>query len=160
MNSISSVKSKVMNLEMDSVKFIQVVSNEFKNIYGANEEQDKEAVEFNDMLGLSDFMGNVPVTVYTIDGNTELPSEIKQTSEELQQWSWKFGHTPKFTHLLTNEKHNFTLLFEVEQGLLKGFKLDFKGSNDAKSKEISQSFQYLQLHIKNHPLQYTGSNVA
>lgn len=160
MNSISSVKSKVMNLEMDSVKFIQVVSNEFKNIYGANEEQDKEAVEFNDMLGLLDFMGNVPVTVYTIDGNTELPSEIKQTSEELQQWSWKFGHTPKFTHLLTNEKHNFTLLFEVEQGLLKGFKLDFKGSNDAKSKEISQSFQYLQLHIKNHPLQYTGSNVA
>ena len=103
MNSISSVKSKVMNLEMDSEKFIQVVSNEFKNIYGSNEEQDKEAVEFNDMLGLLDFMGNVPVTVYTIDENTELPSEIKQTSEELQQWSWKFGHTPKFTHLLTNE---------------------------------------------------------
>lgn len=160
MSSISSVKWKVMNLEMDSEKFIKVVSDEFKRTYGVTDEQDKEAHEFNDMLGLLDFMGSVPVTSYTIDETTELPIEIEQTAEELKQWSWKFGHTPKFTHLLTNKKHNFTILFNVEQGSLKKFELNFMNTNDSKNKEIEQSFQYLALHIKKHELPYTGRNVA
>ncbi|RCK65117.1 putative lipoate-protein ligase A [Candida viswanathii] len=159
MSSIASVKSKVINLEMDSEKFIEVVSEEFKSVYGPADDN-KEAQEFNDMLGLLDFMGHVPVTVYTVDEATELPEEIHQTAEELKQWSWKFGHTPKFTHTFTNKKHDFTILFKVEQGLVKGFELDFKGDNTVRNLEIQQSFQYLELHIQNNPLQYTGSNVA
>ncbi|KAL6454163.1 AIM22 putative lipoate-protein ligase A [Candida maltosa Xu316] len=154
--SIPSVKSKVINLEMESDKFINVVCDEFKKIYGPAEE-DQDVHEFNEMFGLSDFAATSPVTMFTVDETTDLPEEILQTAEELKQWSWKFGSTPKFTHLLANTKRNFSVLFNVENGELTSFELTFTGEMNP---EIIQSFQYLETYIKDNRLEYTGSNVA
>lgn len=157
--SIPSVKSKVINLEMKSDKFIDVVSQKFKSLYNVVPEEDTEMDEFNEMFGLTDFAKSQEVTLFVIDEATAIPEEIHKTADELKQWSWRFGHTPKFTHSFKNQKHGFEILFNVEKGCLKSFKLTFDESN-SDTKEIEKSFQYLESHIKNNDLEYTGSNVA
>ncbi|CAX41210.1 lipoate biosynthesis protein, putative [Candida dubliniensis CD36] len=157
--SIPSVKSKVINLEMSSDQFIDVVSQKFKSLYSVASEEDKEMGEFNEMFGLTDFAKAQEVTLYVIDDATTIPEEIQKTADELKQWSWRFGHTPKFTHMFTNEKYGLEVLFNIEKGCLKSFKLTFNDSN-SDSREIKKSFQYLETYIKNNDLEYTGSNVA
>ncbi|KAI5956964.1 hypothetical protein KGF54_000583 [Candida jiufengensis] len=124
-NSIASVKSKVTNLEIDSDKFIKIVSNEFKQEYGINEqtvkeeesEEVKEFDEFNEMMGLTDFINSIKTAnVFEINSSTQLPQEVIDTSEELKNWNWKFGHTPIFNHYLLNDKLGLKLKFYVEKG--------------------------------------------
>ena len=62
-------------------------------------------------------------------------------------------------HIHLKPKAWIEILFNVEKGCLKSFKLTFDESN-SDTKEIEKSFQYLESHIKNNDLEYTGSNVA
>ena len=58
-------------------------------------EEDTEMDEFNEMFGLTDFAKSQEVTLFVIDEATTIPEEIHKTADELKQWSWRFGHTPK-----------------------------------------------------------------
>ncbi|KAI5963180.1 uncharacterized protein KGF55_002972 [Candida pseudojiufengensis] len=122
-SSISSVKSKVTNLEIDSNKFIEIVSNGFKQEFGLTSEdqeeleQDEETKEFNEIMGLSDFASSIKSTnVFEITSNINLPQEVIDTSNELKTWNWKFGHTPPFHHYLVNDKLGIKLKFYIEKG--------------------------------------------
>ncbi|KAK6458124.1 uncharacterized protein RJT20DRAFT_144512 [Scheffersomyces xylosifermentans] len=174
-NSISSVKSKVTNLEIDSQTFIDAITSGFKESYGLAEEinrgelslEEQEALEQNELLGLGDFIeansNSRFARVVTVDDATVLPDAVNQMADELKSWGWRYGGTPKFTHQLSNDKFGFKVKFIVGKGaILEGFELEFIG-NESKlisEKKITESFKYLEAFIKNNKLEYTGSNVA
>ena len=116
--SIPSVKSKVINLEMKSDKFIDVVSQKFKSLYNVVPEEDTEMDEFNEMFGLTDFAKSQEVTLFVIDEATTIPEEIHITADELKQWSWRFGHTPKFTHSFKTKSMDLKYYLTLRKGVL------------------------------------------
>ncbi|KAG2732868.1 hypothetical protein G9P44_003858 [Scheffersomyces stipitis] len=171
-NVINSVKSKVSNLEMESDKFVEVVSSGFQNVYGTVEQRNVEQAESeeefdqNELFGLSDFVSansTKNVKKFTIDEMTELPSAIVEVAEELKTWAWRFGSTPKFTHELHNNKLGFKVKFIVgKNAKVEGFELSFMNFTERPISEakIRDSFEYLETFIKDNNLEYTGSNVA
>lgn len=172
MNSIDSVKSKVVNIEMEQDDFINCVTESFEKEYGepgngiVSEPEQTDEFDQNELFGLTDFVeanSSEPVTVFTIDESTELPEGVTKVSNELQEWSWRFGATPKFTHELTNAQYGFRVKFHVgKDGFIEKFDLDFDGQvQNVRSKElIIESFDFLQLYIKDNQLPYIGSNIA
>jgi lipoate-protein ligase A len=173
MNSIDSVKSKVVNIEMEQEDFVNCVTESFEKEYGepssggiTNELEHTEEFDQNELFGLTDFVdanSTEPVTIFTIDETTELPEGVTKVSNELQEWSWRFGATPKFTHELTNKQYGFKVKFHVgKDGFIEKFDLDFDDQMQSiMSKElITESFEFLQLYIKDNQLPYIGSSIA
>ncbi len=127
------VSSPVTNLGIENEKFIELVQNGFKKIYGS----DVEVIEIND------------------DDEGFKNNEIAKIGEELHDWKWRFGGTPPFEMKLHNEEFNIDVCFKVEKGHLK--KIDVITSDD----DIKKSFQYLvQVVEAGEPVQFKGSDIA
>lgn len=161
-NSIESVRSKVVNLEIAEKDFTDSVTKAFEQEFAVNEElseEEKEQDDQNELFGLTDFVeANKSVQVLVIDETTELPEEIMNTSNELQQWQWRFGSTPVFCHTLTNKEFGFEIQFSVgKHGYLQDFEITFREEHN---EEIIASFQFLREYIENNQLEYIGSNIA
>lgn len=166
MNSIASVKSKVTNVETTEEQFIEKISDEFSNSFGTQSirtEEEQDAFEQNELLGLNDFMGDQKaVQTVTIDEEMALPQSVIELSEELKSWKWKFGTTPKFTHQFFNEKYGFSIKFHVDKGaILSKFELEFEPCDRMLlEKRIRDSFHYLEVYLRDGELSYTGSDIA
>lgn len=168
MSSIPSVRSKVTNLELSSETFINLVSERFQQVYGIEPEIEKNDDEYdqNELFGLTDFVeANSSKTsrFIVIDEDTKLPEEIHKLSGELKEWSWKYGATPKFTHLLVSDKLGFLVKFHVDRhAILSKVEVEFEErvARDISKDAIIGSFEYLQQYINDNKLTYTGSNVA
>lgn len=167
-NSISSVSSKVVNLEMESEKFISVVSQEFENVYGeaiertAEVDEDDPEFDQDELFGFNDFIPNSTVAkTIEISKSMQLPEEVLQTAKELQEWLWTYGATPKFTHEITNTKLGFKVMFHIDKhAILEKFDVEILQAALISEDKIIESFEYLQQYIKDSKLEYTGSNVA
>ncbi|KAK6203272.1 uncharacterized protein RJT21DRAFT_25886 [Scheffersomyces amazonensis] len=173
-NSIDSVKSKVTNLELTQEQFIQYVSDKFSDLYGtelSTEEtqkvSDNDEYDQDELFGLKDFVQANTINriskIVTVDETTKLPLQVFETAKELKKWSWRFGSTPKFTHELNNEKFGFKIKFHIDKhGHLETFELDFIETENRllSIEKINESFAFLDMHIKNNKLKYTGSDVA
>lgn len=173
-NSIQSVKSKVTNLEIDNEKFIELVLQEFKETYGTevsdtrDSQLDCEAEEFdqNELFGLTNFIEANQLKdakVVYVDETTELPESITKTATELQEWAWKFGSTPKFSHRFTNKKLGFDIKFMISKGaIVDKFELTFSDfpHRPISEEKIQQSFEFLQTAIEEGNFKYSGSNIA
>lgn len=165
MNSISSVKSPVVNLGMDPERFIQVVSDEFRNVYGRdtmleNPDKNKEDGELDqdELFGFNQFVNPSIKTckVITVADESMLPQQVHDTADELRQWGWKFGNTPQFSHTLTNHKFNFKVIFHVDRHAIID-RVELIGA----TQEIENQFMYLNSYIKEHrDVEYVGSTVA
>lgn len=169
MSSIPSVKSKVTNLGLSSDQFVRLVSDQFQQEYGIEPEKaEKNDDEYdqNELFGLTDFVeANYTKTsrFIVIDEQTRLPEEVHKLSNELKEWSWKFGATPKFSHLLVSSQLGFLVQFHVDKhAILSEVDIAFeeRESRDISRDAILESFEYLQEYIKENKLTYTGSNVA
>lgn len=156
-SSVESVRSKVINIGTEEENFINTVTKKFEEEFAL--EQSEEQFEQNDMFGLNDFVeANKSVETITIDESIDLPHEIIQTSNELQEWKWRFGSTPSFSHKLINDEFNFSVEFSIgKHGYLEDFTLSFEQTPDQR---IIDSFEFLSHHIKTHKLEYIGSNIA
>ncbi|CCG24445.1 Aim22 protein [Candida orthopsilosis Co 90-125] len=125
--TIDSVKAKVTNLQIPKEGFVDLVSNGFKFEYGISNastteiesENDDPNKEFNEMMGLTDFVQAVKLTnCFEINESVELPQEVYTIAEELKSWEWKFGRTPLFTHTLSNSKLGICVKLTVDKGLI------------------------------------------
>lgn len=162
--SVNSVKSKVANMEMDSDKFIEVVTDTFRDTYGVDIELEEDDKNHNDMFGISDFVeaNQKVVRVVKITENTQLPEEVYKTAQELREWAWRFGSTPKFTHKFTNEKYGTSVQFSVgKNGVVEGVEVE------TESQQITEAFEFLHEMIQQNEgklldekLKYTGSEIA
>ncbi|CUM50942.1 uncharacterized protein AC631_04539 [Debaryomyces fabryi] len=175
MASINSVKSKVINLELDHQKFIDLVSDGFSKNYGMVEKEDSsqkekdpscpEEYDHNELFNLTDFVEAYSdyARVITIDEKTELNQKIYDLANELKEWKWKYGSTPKFSHELYNEKFGFTIKFHIKKGaIIDKFELSFDDITNRmiSTEKIEESFEFLQQIVETQELQYTGSNVS
>ncbi|KAI3403946.2 PMC1 [Candida oxycetoniae] len=123
-SSVDSVKSKVANLGISNNDFIEIVNHGFKQVYGGKQQesmvvQDSENKEFNEMMGLTDFVVgqcNDFSLIEINEENLELPQQVYSIADKLKSWSWKYGHTPPFTHTLNHEELTFSIKFFVEKG--------------------------------------------
>lgn len=178
MSSINSVKSKVINIELPSEKFIELVSDGFSNNYGSiekskddpkeklqSEVDEVDEYDHNDLFNLTDFVEAYSnyARVVTIEESTELHPKIYELADELKQWEWKFGATPKFTHEMYNAKFGFTLKFHIDKGcIVRQLDLTFDEMPDRMIPEdkLRESFDFLINVIETQELQYSGSNVC
>lgn len=165
--SIDSVRSKVVNIEMDQEDFINSVTGIFEQNFVKSQENKKqenkveshEEYDQNELFGLTDFVeANNNAQLLVIEQTTELPHEVTETANELQQWKWRFGATPVFSHTLSNLEYAFDVTFSVgKQGYLEDFELNFASKPN---QDIIDSFQFLRDFIGKNQLEYTGSNIA
>ncbi|CUM55090.1 unnamed protein product [Debaryomyces tyrocola] len=175
MASISSVKSKVINLELKDEKFIELVSDGFSKNYGIAEKEndvqnenlpsDPEEYDQNELFNLTDFVEAYSdyARVVTIDETTVLNQQIYDLADELKEWKWKYGSTPKFSHELYNEKFGFTVKFHVKKGaIIDTFELSFDEISNRmiSTEKIKESFEFLEQVIETQELSYSGSNVS
>lgn len=169
MSSVSSVKSPVTNLELANEEFIRIVSDEFKKVYGsklAQEIQKDEDDEYDqiELFGLTDFVeaNSTDTKTFVIDDDTKLPDVIQQTEQELRDWNWRYGGTPKFNHEFTNEKLGFKIKFYVDKNaLVKSMEIVFEdGPKLIPEAKIRESFEFLELMLKRDGIQYKGSSIA
>lgn len=159
--SVDSVRSKVANIEISSDEFKSLVSDAFKQQYGVKANLSEEEKLQNSLLGLDDFMEAKGVEVFTIEKDTEINEEILQTAEELKNWKWKFGNTPKFTHEFTNDQFGIKVKFMVgKDAIVEDFEIEL-------SSEIKASFDFLRFAIDQNELKpaderlkYKGSDIA
>ncbi|WPK26897.1 hypothetical protein PUMCH_004265 [Australozyma saopauloensis] len=162
--AISSVKSLVTNLELELTNFIDAVTAMFQDLYGILKDQDDAAVESEEdlnqteLLGLSDFVSAfTPKSslVFEIDEDVKLPDDIHKTKDELMQWEWRFGSTPKFLHHFVHPSREVKV--EIEVGAKAAItKVEVEGPSKA-----VESFQFLKEAVeKGRTVLYTGSNVA
>ncbi|CAH6718997.1 putative lipoate-protein ligase A [[Candida] jaroonii] len=164
--SIDSVRSKVANIEIQSDEFKALVSEAFKQQYGVKAQLNKEEKLQNSLLGLEDFMEAKEVEIFTIEKNTEINEEILTTAEELKNWNWKFGNTPKFTHQFTNDKYDLKVKFIIgKNAIVEDFELELPSSSS--HSEIKASFDFLRYAIDQNELKpaeerlkYKGSDIA
>ncbi|KAI5965997.1 hypothetical protein CANMA_003382 [Candida margitis] len=125
--TIDSVKAKVTNLQIPQESFVDLVSKGFKLEYGISDasstelkNEDDPNKEFNEMMGLTDFVSAVKsANTFEIDESVELPEEVFTVADELKSWEWKFGRTPSFTHTLENAKHGICIKLTVDMGIIK-----------------------------------------
>lgn len=150
-SSVKSVRSPVSNIGISIDDFIENVSDGFKTNYGV----EQPVSEFDEMMGLPSFAEKSCGT-FIIDEDTELPAEIHQTVEELRQWSWRFGHTPQFTHTFESDVHGLKVKFHVDKhARLTDFDITFT------EKSVGESFDMLRLIInRDGYVEYEGSTVA
>ncbi|CAK9437879.1 uncharacterized protein LODBEIA_P22570 [Lodderomyces beijingensis] len=149
-NSVDSVKSKVTNLGISSEEFVNRVGEGFERRYGMSgepmgegervggEKEDEYEDDFHAMMGLTDFAES-PVArrkMYEISKEqTHLPETVFSTAEELKAWSWKFGHTPSFTHTLTNGELDLVVKFSVNKGKITNVEATTASSTTAQALE-------------------------
>ncbi|ODV81966.1 uncharacterized protein CANTADRAFT_44505 [Suhomyces tanzawaensis NRRL Y-17324] len=165
--SIASVKSKVTNLGLSQLKFIEVVSRGFTNSFGKNETiETHEADEYdqNELFGLTDFVEantDRSASSFIIDETTELPDEIIKLSDELREWSWRYGSSQSFSHEITNHKLGFTITFHVgKHGVVESFELQFNDPQLLAQEKIEESFEFLQTFVEKGSVHYRGSDIA
>lgn len=126
-NAVDSVPSPVTNLGIENSEFVDLVQAGFRETFGQ-------------------------VEVVEVD---EFDQEIQQIAEELQEWKWRFGATPKFTLKLSNKEYDLQMTFKVEKGILKEF------SVDCPDLQIEQSFGYLsQVIDSGEDIKFIGSEIA
>lgn len=102
--------------------------------------------EFIDTV-TSGFMTKFPeASIVEVD---EIPDEVKSIAEELEEWRWRFGATPKFEMLLHHDAFKLTL--KVEKGHLRDFTID--GDQN--------KFAYLRQALDNGDnIPFKGSSIA
>lgn len=126
-NAVDSVPSPVTNLGIENKDFVELVKSGFQKTFGQ-----VEVVEVN-----------------------EFDKDIEQIADELQEWKWRFGATPKFTLKLYNQDHDLKLSFKVEKGILKELSID------CPDLQIEQSFGYLtQVLDSGEEVKFIGSEIA
>ncbi|ODV62297.1 putative lipoate--protein ligase, partial [Ascoidea rubescens DSM 1968] len=139
-SSIESVRSSIGNLKMDKEVFMDIVIQGFKKKIGN---------------GNKDFKINISYIE-----EKHLNSEIKKSSEELKNWEWNFGSTPKFKHYLYNEEFKFKLILEVEKGHLKGIDIKFDNDENIQQNErVIESMNQIGINL-DHKIRYTGSEIS
>ncbi|CAN3376455.1 hypothetical protein DIURU_000117 [Diutina rugosa] len=165
--SIDSVKSPVTNTHVDRERFIDEVIIEFERHFGSEAKVDDEmqsAIDQNDMMGLGDFYeaNSKHCDTITISKATDIPPEVLEIAKKLKDDSWRLGHTPKFTHTLTNEKLGFSLKFDVAKGaIVDNMELTFTNTKGPVSKQtIESSVEFLRDRIQQGGLHYKGSDIA
>ncbi|CAN3354410.1 hypothetical protein DICA1_B11958 [Diutina catenulata] len=164
--SIDSVKSSVTNTEIDPEVFIEEVSLQFEREFGKVEpvsEEMQEALDQNEMLGLGAFVEAERKSAPTLSINESiiLPKAVVERAQELKEWAWRYGHTPKFTHEFVNTQLGFTLQFEVAKGaIVTGMTLEVTNPSIMPAKQITEAFEILQAQIDSGELKYTGSTMA
>lgn len=171
MSSVSSVKSRVINLKLGNEEFVRIVSEEFNRVYGTGvgvkdtadttdtvSEDDFDTIE---LFGLSDFVAAPQTRTLVIDEDAQLPDVVLKTEKELREWEWRFGATPKFTHQFTNEKLGFTIKFFVDKkAMVKKMELEFSdGPKLISQQKIVESFEFLDLMMK-EGIKYQGCTIA
>ncbi|KAG7192136.1 Biotin/lipoate A/B protein ligase [Scheffersomyces spartinae] len=153
-SSVKSVRSPVVNIGIPIDRFIQLVSSGFALNYGVTV---LPINELDEMLGLPSFAENA-CTTFTIDEDTPLPVEVLQTVEELKQWSWRFGHTPLFTHTFKSATHGLQVTFHIGKNARL---IDFEIATETTGGATASSFDMLRLMINTHGyVEYKGSTIA
>lgn len=153
--SVASVKAKVLNIQMETDEFINCVSERFKSVYGEESILTEEEKEYNEMMGIEDFIDTSKTApTFIIDENTPLNETIYTEAEHLRLWEWRFGSTPKFTHEFVNNDFGLSVRFQVRKGaIIEGMELDC-------NPELEESFLYLKQQIEAGNVLYKGSEIA
>lgn len=174
-SSVASVKSKVKNIGMENEDFMHVVSDAFREVHGADVEVSEEEKEHNEMLGLEDFVAALQkmAETFVIDEDTVLADDIITTAEELRQWSWKYGSTPKFTHQFCHDKLGVTIKFVIgKHAVVEDFIVQLTPSSTEEAgsmseQELEEAFIFLRQVVNESKdaeledkLKYKGSEIA
>lgn len=148
--AVASVKSPVDNINVPSQDFIDAVTRAFKSEFAPKAPDS----EFTELLGLQSFVdAYAECRVVTVDDSTALPAEVQTVQKELEDWGWRFGATPKFTHKLSRDGFSVELAVD-KKGLLGSVTVTGPA-------EIQEKFEYLKLVVdRGDEIQYTGSSVA
>ncbi|CDR41245.1 CYFA0S06e04786g1_1 [Cyberlindnera fabianii] len=122
--SVDSVPSPVTNVGLDNESFMEVVADGFFELYGED------------------------VQVVSVE-ETDLPQQVLDTADELEQWDWRYGNTPKFEMDITHPEFKITL--KVEKGLVKSFTVD----------QHADKFVYLQQVLESgEKVRFIGSDIS
>jgi lipoate-protein ligase A len=120
-NSVDSVPAPVTNIGIENEEFINAVSDGFIDLY-----PNLDLIEVD-----------------------ELPEEVLSIAQELEEWDWRFGNTPKFE--MDIQCKDFKITFMVEKGCLKDFNVD---------KDESQ-FKFLRQVLENgEKIQFKGEAIS
>lgn len=165
--SIDLVKSPVTNTHVDLEQFIDEVIIEFERHFGSEakvSDELQQAIEQNDMMGLGDFYDahSKDCEVVTLTKAIEIPEEVLDIAKKLRDDQWRFGHTPKFTHTLTNDKLGFSIKFEVAKGAtVENMEVTYHDNSGPLLKQtIELLLEFLRDRIQQGGLEYKGSNLA
>ncbi|CUM65635.1 uncharacterized protein PRCAT00003283001 [Priceomyces carsonii] len=174
MSSVASIPSPVKNVGISSDRFIQVVTEEFKKVYGETMDvpeppisQEKEFLDQEALFGFSEFINansiEESLTTFIIDELVQLPSEVQNISSELRDWDYRYAYTPKFTHEFINHELGFKIKFFVgKKAVVEKFEIEFFDDVERSipMQKIKDSFEFLESTVQSGNLKYQGSDVA
>lgn len=127
-----SIPSPVINTNMDENSFLEICIQSFVNKFGVptnlSNKINNMKVDNLDLVREN----NIECQILKIDNLTDLPLEIRETYEQLKDWNWIFGKSPKFQMEFTLDNGLLTMKFEINQGKVISLEYDKFDPNDTR----------------------------
>lgn len=95
-NAIDSVKSQVANLGLDRQTIIDIITSAFRSIF-ANSCTSNQSTTTNSSQASPEIDRKYSDKTLVVDESTTLPSLVYETSDNLKEWAWTYGSTPKLS---------------------------------------------------------------
>lgn len=127
-----SIPSPVVNTNIDPYKFIDLCNQSFVNKFGLPTNLTKKIDKLNyDNLKLIK-IGNVESQILKIDDLVDFPDEIMETYNQLKDWNWIFGKTPRFQSEMNLDNNSIYIKFDIDKGRIISIEYDLKDESDAR----------------------------
>ena len=158
-NAIDSVKSQVTNLGLDRQTIIDIITSAFRGTFANSFPSSHSAATKTHPVPEMDKCDSAKALM--IDESTSLPDSVYETSDNLKEWAWTYGSTPKFSHEIENEQMGFSITFHIDkEAKIKSYDLHFFTTDSGSQQRIRHSLQFLDQLISKGDMYYTGSSVA
>ena len=158
-NAIYSVKSQVTNLGLDRQTIIDIITSAFRGTFANSFPSSHSAATKTHPVPEMDKCDSAKALM--IDESTSLPDSVYETSDNLKEWAWTYGSTPKFSHEIENEQMGFSITFHIDkEAKIKSYDLHFFTTDSGSQQRIRDSLQFLDQLISKGDMYYTGSSVA
>lgn len=151
----NSIPSPIKNCNIDEDLFINICVDSFTKKFGVptNLENFVKKSKFNnlDLIKHDSF----ECQIFKIDDLTELPTEVTETYNQLKDWDWIFGKTPRFQMEFTIDNDNISLKFDINQGRIISIEVDNTDDNDTRLDDLFDA-----LSNKENIVKFSGKSVG
>lgn len=136
-HATNSIPSPITNTNINHDLFIDLCINSFVDKFGVPTNLNSKILKlnYNNLELLKNNNNNLESQVFKIDDLTQLPNEVIDTYNQLKDWNWIFGKSPRFQMAFKVDHETIDLKFDVNQGRIISLEYDNLNDDDGEGDE-------------------------